>query len=189
MFKILIFCLTLVSAISAENKKFDFEAKTAIFFPKSHNFNNVYENPLPSYQLEGSLLFKNRYKWWNNFSYLTKKGKSDPLNVPTFLKIFSLSSGVKYNFFKSNNQNLSFGIGAVYSWLEEKNRAYFAKRIKRKNGIGGIIKLEFSKFFDSLVFSLFSDYQIQYFSAGTSLEGIKVNISGIYLGAAIGFRY
>jgi len=191
MYKKVFIFLFFVCSVGAENKKIDFESKIAAFFPKSKKFRNVYANSIPSYQLEESLLFKNQYKWWNNFSYLTKKGHSDPLKIDTSLKIFSLSSGIKFDFFKLafNKAMFNLGAGAVYSWLEEKNEADFAKRIKRKNALGGIIKLELSKLSDYFFLSFFYDYKILSFKAGSSLEDINTNISGFYLGAAIGFRY
>ena len=167
----------------------DLEARFALFIPQSNTFQEVYGYLNPAFQLELTFLLPKHLQWWTNFSYINKKGESTILHLPASLKIFSISSGVKYVFLFPNSIEIGLGIGLLYTWLREKNRTLVIEHVKNKEGIGGIAKFDITKIYHQVLFSFFMDYQLQSFSAGSPVENVRVDLSGLYLGLSLGYRF
>ncbi len=185
---IFFFCMTLFCT-EVNCHIVNIEGRAATFIPRSSIFREIYGRFNPSYQLEATLLLPNNLKWWNNFSYLHKKGKTVPLKVPAEIGIYFVSTGLKYVFNLPRNIEISLGAGGLYSWPEEKNKSDFVKRINKKNGAGAILKLDASKVFNWFVFSIFTDYQFQKLTVTNELGKTTVDLNGLYVGLSAGFRF
>ncbi len=183
-----IFFLFLLSFCSLESKRstVDLEGRLAGFFAKSETFKEVYGDVGASYQLEAALRLPQNLKWWNNFSYMGKQGHSVPLRVDTCLTVFSVSSGLKYLIWFSENANIYLGVGPVYSWMKEKNDSEFIRRTNKRDGAGVLFKSGITRVQNHLILSLFVDYQLQKLRKRGSIGSRKIDLSGFYLGFSIG---
>ena len=111
-----ILCFVFLFNTKAESRTMDFEGRVAAFFPQSETFQDVYGDVAPSYQAEVAFCLPWQLKWWGNFSYLNKSGRSDPLQVKTRLEFYSVSTGLKYVFCLPQCFEFYLGAGALYTW-------------------------------------------------------------------------
>ncbi len=173
-----------------KNPKFEIGYNFAGLFPQSPTFRKIYKVS-PTNAVETTFFLPKNFNLWVNFLYLSKDGRSIPVEDKTHIEIMPLSLGFKYNI-ALNFFDFSLGLGPCYTWLRIKDKSEFVNQIVKKQNFGAMFKSSIKYRVKKLYFSVFLDYFFQHFHFPTTNERIKrhsTDVGGLLLGFGIGTNF
>lgn len=173
-----------------------FEARASYFYPTASETRDTY-GCTGLYSLESSYSFCSAIYGWSSVGYLYDSGKvkSDyeyqEEKIDTSMTYVPLATGLKYigclNCFRPY-----LGAGLLVSYLHTKDDSPFVVQVRNKWGVGAVAKAGvLYDFFHCFFIDMFLDYYWMKinFNDTDKTSGTQADISGLSLGAGIGYRF
>lgn len=165
----------------------DIELRTAYFYPTSKLERTIYDGARFDVEIELSAPLCDSWEFWGNFTYFTKEGKSEGLNLDTRLTLYPLSLGVKYVYQVCGCSPLSLyaGIGVNYTWMHIHDDTSVARSNTNKSRLGGTVK---AGAYYQINERFFSDLFIDYLYIPMNLANVY-NVGGFRFGIGLGTHF
>lgn len=180
------------------------EFRPSYFYPTSSTFRKIFDGSV-NYQLTGTapIGLCSRYEWvrsinlWGGVDYFSKTGHSQGLHDKTRIRMVPLTLGLKY-FLPSCSRGYPLNFyaagGMKYYFLQTHNHSEQVKNKINKNGMGGVVEVGFiTTLRECFILDLFASYSFKSFGAPSSsdpaVKGTSLNISGLNVGAGIGYKF
>lgn len=180
------------------------EFRPSYFYPISSDFREIFQDGGVNYQLTGTCpVYWGQNAWvrgidvWAGVDYFSKDGRSVGLGDKTSVQIVPITLGLKY-FFPSLGKtapvNFYAASGMKYYFVHTHNHSDYVKKTVNENGMGGVVEAGFiTTIVDHLVLDLFASYSFKSFGApsisNSEVEATGMNISGVNVGAGIGYKF
>lgn len=174
---------------------FNIEGRFAAFVPFEHKVRKIYNDFLPSVEVETSMRVWDCFSAFFNASYVWNTGHSLGVGNKTQLQIVPLSLGLKWVQPWICDIDVYLGAGATYSFLRIHDHSPFVHEHVNKQAWGGTAKAGFIYHYTScLFFEGFVDYIYTRFNFHESddtpyVERNDLNMSGIKFGVGVGYNF
>lgn len=171
------------------------EGRFAAFFPLDSKVCKIYNDALPSVEVEASMGIWNCLQGFFNASYVWNEGRSIGLNDKTNLELIPLAFGLKWVQPIMCDIDAYLGAGATYSFLRIKDHSPFVHEHVRKEEWGGTVKAGFIWHYTSCIFlEGFVDYYYTKFKFHTTNSEPFVyrhdaDLSAVKLGFGLGYSF
>lgn len=170
------------------------EFKGAGFVPTDCTVRDIYGHGAALFGPEATVQLCHNKRWYGfaNIDFLTKRGHSIGLCEPTRMQLVPLAFGIKY-FTPFCYGDFYLGLGFQAANLITINCSNFVAQNTSKWGFGGIAKL--GAYIDlprCFFIDLFIDYSFVKIKCDRCSDSVvlpKVNLSGVILGAGLGYRF
>ncbi len=171
------------------------EGRFAAFVPFESKVRKIYNDALPSLEVEASMPVWECVSGWVNAGYIWNEGKSLGLENKTELQLIPLSAGLKWVQPVTCDVDLYLGLGATYSFLRIHDHSEFVKEHVRKQAFGGTVKTGFIYHYTcNVFFEGFVDYYYTRFTKSSShsepfVQEYDLNMSGLKFGVGAGYSF
>lgn len=180
------------------------EFRTSYFRPSSSEIRDLFHDGRVNYQLTGTcpiyggpMLLARGINLWGAVDYLSVNGRSLGLAEKTTLRMVPLTLGIKY-FSPSIGAQCPIHFyaagGMKYYFVHSHNSSDAVQRSVNRHGMGGVLEAGLmTTLLQHYLFDLFMAYSFKSFRAPSTsnpaVEGRGLNVSGLNVGAGIGYKF
>lgn len=167
------------------------EARAAYYHATDRHFRDIYSET-GLYSIETSVEAWNRIYPWASLGFLYTSGSSEGEGDSTELYMIPIGLGAKYIFDLDWFQPY-LGLGMVVAYSHIHNQSKYVAQHQSEWGVGGIAKSGFLAYLTKNVFlDIFCDYtylKVTFDDSGKNTSNRRADLSGVYIGGGVGYRF
>ena len=167
------------------------EVKAAYFYPTDNRFREIYGGG-GLYSIEKSVQAWKQFYPWMSLGFFRKDGRSLEKRFDTHIIMVPIGLGVKY-LFTYKKMNPYLGLGMLVTYTNMHDHSPYVVRKFGHWGVGGIVKagsyMYVTKDFFIDVFCDYSYLKINYHHPSRKVRNLRADLSGLSIGAGLGYRF
>lgn len=161
------------------------ELRVGYFYPSSHVVRDIYRRGGVEPEIELSARFCQNWLLWANGNMFLRRGSSIGGGNRTWLHVFPLSLGVKYELPMTDCSAFQLGIGASYTTIDIHDDIANDDNHFWRNLWGVVGKSSFVYYFNE---TFYSDLFLDYYYTRTSHHQ-PLNMGGLRTGLGVGINF